>query len=80
MTISELYQKVDRVLLGAFPHAFWVIGEVESVSRRAQGTYITLAEKDAYGGSLSLNALIWQNTLKDLSKKHSATVLRDLLA
>ena len=79
VTISELYQKVDRVLLGAFPHAFWVIGEVESVSHRAQGTYITLAEKDAYGATLSLNALIWQNTLKDLSKKHSGPVVKDLL-
>lgn len=79
MRISELYSKVDRVLRGAFPGAFWLIAEVESVAVRPQGVYVTLVEKTEDGTQLSVSGLLWKNTLKELTEKHGKKTLDDLL-
>ena len=77
--ISELYGKVENVLRASFSGAFWLIAEVESVAIRAQGVYITLVEKIEDGTQLSVSALLWQKSFKELVEKYSKEVLEDLL-
>lgn len=77
--ISELYGKVENVLRASFSGAFWLIAEVESIAFRSQGVYITLVEKMEDGTQLSVSALLWQSSFKELTQKYSKEVLEDLL-
>ena len=78
LSISELYQKVDTVLRRSFSQSFWLLGEIESVAYRSTGVYLTLAEKDLRGQSLSVSAVVWKNSLKDLAAKHTEETIKEL--
>lgn len=78
ITIAELYSKVEHVLSQSFSQVFWLVGEIESVAYRNTAVYITLVEKESRGTGLSVNALIWQDRLKELGKKYTKETIKEL--
>lgn len=84
MTISQLMTQVDQVISQGFPTPIWIIGEIQSLSRRGGGTiYFDFA--DAKTGAhqtatMTVKCNIWQNTVTWLEKRHGKGKIEEIFA
>ena len=84
LTISQLMVEADRIISQGFPTPIWVVGEIQSLSRRGGGTiYFDLA--DAKTGAhqtatMTVKCNIWQNTVTWLEKRHTKQKIDEIFA
>ncbi|SMF21774.1 exodeoxyribonuclease VII large subunit [Pseudobacteriovorax antillogorgiicola] len=72
LSISELMTRVHLHIQQGFPRAEWVIGEIQSLSRRHTGTYLQLAdfkEGASKSATMTVNATLWRSTQEALNRK-----------
>ena len=72
LSISELMTKVHLHIQQGFPRAEWVIGEIQSLSRRHTGTYLQLAdfkEGSSKSATMTVNSTLWRSTQTALKGK-----------
>jgi exodeoxyribonuclease VII large subunit len=69
LTVSELYDQVDRAVRGAFPEAVWVMGEVRSMKVLTKGhcflDLVDPAQADDPGAP-TLSAKCWAGTWRSI--------------
>ncbi len=74
LTVTQLMMEADRMISQGFPTPIWVIGEIQSLSRRGAGTiYFDFA--DAKSGAhqtatVTVKCNLWQSNLAWLEKRH----------
>ena len=72
ISISELMTKVSLHIQQSFPRAVWIVGEIQSLSRRHTGTYLQLADiKEGHSKSATMtaNSTLWRSTMEALQGK-----------
>ena len=83
LTISQLMSLADKAITQSFPTPIWVVGEIQSLSRRGGGTvYFDFA--DAKTGAhqtatMTVKCNIWQNTVTWLQKRHGQEKIDEIL-
>ena len=84
MTISQLMTEADRIISQGFPTPIWVVGEIQSLSRRGGGTiYFDFA--DAKTGAhqtatMTVKCNIWQSHVAWLEKRHGKNKIDEIFA
>jgi exodeoxyribonuclease VII large subunit len=84
MTVAQLMTEADKIISQGFPTPLWIIGEIQSLSRRGGGTiYFDFA--DAKTGShqtatMTVKCNIWQNTVTWLEKRHGKSKIEEIFA
>ncbi len=74
MTVSQLLLDAEKIINNGFPAPIWIVGEIQSLTRRGGGTiYFDFA--DAKTGShqtatMTVKCNIWQNEVLWLEKRH----------
>jgi exodeoxyribonuclease VII large subunit len=82
LTIAQLMQEADRIISSGFPTPIWIVGEIQSLSRRGGGTiYFDFA--DTKSGShqtatMTVKCNIWQNTVTWLEKRHGKEKIEEI--
>lgn len=83
LTISQLVNLADRAISQAFPTPIWVIGEIQSCTKRAGGTiYFDFAEGKTGAhqtATVTVKCNIWQNTVQWLLKRHGKDKFENVL-
>lgn len=84
LTISQLLVLADKAVSQAFPTPIWVIGEIQSLSKRGGGTiYFDFAEAKTGAhetATITVKSNIWQNTATWLYKRHGQEKVEGMLA
>lgn len=84
LTIAQLMMEADRMISQGFPTPIWVVGEIQSLSRRGAGTlYFDFA--DAKSGAhqtatMTVKCNLWQNNLTWLEKRHGKDKVAEVFA
>lgn len=84
LTISQLMTEADKIITQGFPTPIWVVGEIQSLSRRGGGTmYFDFA--DAKTGAhqtatMTVKCNIWQNQVTWLEKRHGKNKIDEIFA
>jgi exodeoxyribonuclease VII large subunit len=84
LTITQLMQQAEQVVSQAFPTPIWVVGEIQSLTRRGGGTiYFDFA--DAKAGShqtatMTIKCNVWNNTISWLEKRHTREKIEQVFA
>ena len=74
VSVSQLMAEADKIISQGFPTPAWVIGEIQSISRRGGGTlYFDFA--DAKTGAhqtatVTIKCNVWQSNMSWLEKRH----------
>jgi exodeoxyribonuclease VII large subunit len=83
LTVSQLVSLADRAISQAFPTPIWVIGEIQSYTKRAGGTiYFDFAEGKTGAhqtATVTVKCNIWQNTVQWLVKRHGKEKFESVL-
>ena len=83
LSVSQLVSLADRAITQAFPTPIWVIGEIQSCTKRAGGTiYFDFAEGKTGAhqtATVTVKCNIWQNTVQWLIKRHGKDKVDDVL-
>ena len=72
LSISELMNKVHLQIQQSFPRTIWIVGEIQSLSKRHTGTYLQLAdikEGSSRSATMTVNSTLWRSTLDALRPK-----------
>lgn len=84
LSVSQVVSLADRAISQAFPTPIWVIGEIQSLTKRAGGTvYFDFAEGKTGAhetATVSVKCNIWQNTVQWLIKRHGNEKIESTLA
>jgi exodeoxyribonuclease VII large subunit len=84
LSIAQLLMEADRIISQGFPTPIWVVGEIQSLSRRGAGTlYFDFA--DAKSGAhqtatMTVKCNLWQNNLTWLEKRHGKEKVAEVFA
>ncbi len=84
LTISQLMHQAEQVISQGFPTPIWVVGEIQSLTRRGGGTiYFDFA--DAKAGShqtatMTIKCNVWNNTISWLEKRHTKEKIEQVFA
>lgn len=84
LTIAQLMMEADRIISQGFPTPIWVVGEIQSLSRRGGGTlYFDFA--DAKTGAhqtatVTVKCNVWQSNLAWIEKRHGKDKVENVFA
>jgi exodeoxyribonuclease VII large subunit len=82
LTVSQLIQRVTELVQRGFPNLIWVSGETQNVQIRGRNVYFALAEGMEganQAATVTASAIIFNNQLDTLFRKHGEKTVRDLL-
>lgn len=82
ISVAEVIERAYTAINQAFPRSIWVVGEVQNFSRKASGIYFDLAEGRESGhhnATLTIRALIWSQTMRELNAKHAPQTVADII-
>jgi exodeoxyribonuclease VII large subunit len=83
LTVRQLMDRAAGAIATAFAGPVWVVGEVQNLAKRSSGVFLELAEgrDEAHASAtLTVRAVIWQETLATIARRHGAATLAGLLA
>lgn len=82
LSVTELLNLIEGVVLRGFPDMLWVVGEVQNLNdRRGKSVFFQVAEQgsESSGDTCTISAVIWPGVLKSLDKKFGAEKIWDVL-
>jgi exodeoxyribonuclease VII large subunit len=84
LTVSQLMSQAEAFISQGFPTPIWVIGEIQSLSRRGGGTlYFDFAESKSGShqtATVTVKCNVWQNTFNWLERRHSKAKIDEIFA
>ncbi|MEZ4743918.1 MAG: exodeoxyribonuclease VII large subunit [Bdellovibrionota bacterium] len=83
VTVKQLIETAFQSINRAFPQPIWVLGEIQNLQKRANATYLALAEGvdgASEAATITLSATIWSNALRLMEQRHGREQLQDILA
>lgn len=82
LSVGDIVSRVAQGVSALFPQEVWVVGEIQNLAVRARGVYFQLAESKERShrqASLSLSAVLWQNSAAALQARLGDEALGALL-
>ncbi len=83
LSVRQLMDKLQLAVVGAFPQAVWVTGEIQNLGKKASGIFFDLAEGRAQGhanATITVRSILWGQTHQILQAKHGKDRLDEVLA
>lgn len=83
LSVRQLMDKLHVAVLGAFPQAVWVTGEIQNLGKKASGIFFDLAEGRASGhanATVTVRSILWGQTHQMLAQRHGKERLEEVLA
>ena len=82
LSVRQLMEQIHGAIAGAFPRSLWLVGEVQSLAKRASGVFFELADRveGAHdNATTTVRAILWSGIHAALEGRLGADALAEIL-